>query len=86
MQQKVKLFIISTLAILTLSIQSVKAEDGYDLWLRYEKIEDESLQKYYSSQLENIILSGTNPEIEVIKNELDIALGSMLNAQYSTKL
>ena len=67
------LFII---CILTASL--IKAEDGYDLWLRYKPVENKLLLQSYRSFLKDISVSGNSATIQIIRNELLKASRGML--------
>ncbi len=68
-----------TLLLITVSVLS-KAEDGYQLWLRYEPIAHQELLATYQAKLKSIYLAGNDPTFSVIKNELSIGLEGMLGA------
>lgn len=61
----------------------IKAEDGYDLWLRYKKIENPDLLKNYQSQLKNVVIKSETATFKAIKNELKTALPGMLVSDVS---
>ena len=61
---------------------SLKAEDGYDLWLRYHKIKNTSLLDQYKKQIGSPAVLGNSPTILIIKNELSKALGGLTGASY----
>jgi len=56
-----------------------KAEDGYDLWLRYRPIENKELLNSYKSVFKNISIAGNSPTCLIIKNELQRASTGMFN-------
>ena len=58
-------------------------EDGYRAWLRYEKIEDESLLDDYRNALSSVVLHGDSPTIEVIQKELKASLPNLLDTEIS---
>ncbi|MDX1640451.1 MAG: alpha-glucuronidase family glycosyl hydrolase [Balneolaceae bacterium] len=58
-------------------------EDGYRAWLRYEKIEDESLLDDYRNALSSVVLHGYSPTIEVIQKELKASLPNLLDTEIS---
>src|SRR5687768_6095663 len=64
--------------IMLFIFSSLKAEDGYDLWLRYKPIENKTLLASYRSFLKEITIYGNSPTIQIIKNELVKAAGGML--------
>jgi alpha-glucuronidase len=55
------------------------AENGYDLWLRYPKIENEGLRKKYVKELSSIVVEGNSPTINVLKKELTAGLAGLLS-------
>lgn len=55
------------------------AEDGYDLWLRYQRIEDEALLQAYRQQISGYTVEGYSPTLEAIKSELGRGLTVMLD-------
>ena len=57
-------------------------DDGYDLWLRYEFIEDNNLRDNYLSYFKNIQLPGSSKTVEVIKNELLTGFESMFSEDF----
>ncbi|MFN8291419.1 MAG: alpha-glucuronidase family glycosyl hydrolase [Chitinophagaceae bacterium] len=69
--------IIAALAFLLL-VTAVKAEDGYDLWLRYQKIDNPVLLSAYKKVTAKIHVSGNSPTMQVIKEELRRGLSGLL--------
>ena len=59
------------------------AEDGYDLWLRYKKIENAGLLKNYQSQMKNVVIKSETATFNAIKKELKTALPGMLDSEIS---
>jgi alpha-glucuronidase len=57
------------------------AEDGYRLWLRYEKVDNVSLLNSYSKQVNSIHIQGSSATISILKKELANALKGLLNKQ-----
>src|SRR5688500_2128047 len=55
-----------------------RAEDGYRLWLRYDKIADATLHHTYSNQLQAISVQGTTPAFSVAQAELQTGLQGLL--------
>lgn len=56
-----------------------KAENGYQLWLRYAPVEDISLRNQYLRQTGTVYLAdSTSPTLAVLKEELTQALSRML--------
>lgn len=55
------------------------AEDGYKLWLRYDRISDNNLLQQYRAQINSVFIPGSSSIVSVIKSELSIALNGMIN-------
>jgi len=53
-------------------------EDGYELWLRYRKLEDDAQRQAASAQLTTVVLSGASPTLDAVRAELRRALGGLL--------
>lgn len=54
------------------------AEDGYDLWLRYQCIGDSALLTQYRTALTGIVVQGSSPTYTVIADELHKGLKGLL--------
>ena len=67
------------LAVVTLAIDAARAEDGYDLWLRYRPIDGQTANHYRSAVTE-LVVSGDSPTIEAAKAELRRGLKGLLGA------
>ena len=50
----------------------VFAEDGYRLWLRYDKIDDPGLLQLYRNQITGVFFAGNSPTLTVAKKEMVI--------------
>ena len=70
------------LTILTLFPVLLKAEDGYDLWLRYKKISNISLLDQYKKQIAAPVVLGSSPTIALIKTELSRAFSGLTGIPY----
>ena len=57
---------------------AAKAENGYDLWLRYKPVENKKLLENYRQQISSIVLEGDSPTLQVIKEELTTGLSGLL--------
>lgn len=66
------------LCVLALQAITLLAEDGYRLWLRYDRISSESLRQTYLSTIQSIYFPGSSPTISVAKAELKNALRGLL--------
>ncbi|GAA4728954.1 alpha-glucuronidase family glycosyl hydrolase [Flavisolibacter ginsenosidimutans] len=58
---------------------ALKAEDGYRLWLRYDKIDDAALLQQYRSQIGSVSFENTSPTLSIAKKELLTGLEGLLN-------
>jgi len=56
------------------------AEDGYDLWLRYKPVSDIAVLAAYKQKITAVQLNGNSPTLQVIKEELSIALPGLLKS------
>lgn len=69
-----KLFNISLIFILISVLnQSILADDGYRLWLKYDKIADAEVLKAYKKSITAKIIIGESATSQVIKTELSLA-------------
>ena len=57
------------------------AEDGYRLWLRYDKISDLQLLNEYRSSIKGWIIEGNSPTLKAAGRELQIGLNGLLAAK-----
>ena len=60
----------------------LKAEDGYDLWLRYKKISNSSLLDQYKKQITSPAVLGSSQTIAIIKTELAQAFSGLTGISY----
>jgi alpha-glucuronidase len=69
-----------TIALLILCFFTfcLQAEDGYDLWMRYKKIDDAALLSQYKKQITAPVVLGTSATINIAKEELRNALNGLL--------
>ncbi len=59
----------------------VQAEDGYRLWLRYDKVQDASRLQQYRQQVTEVILEGNSPTLAIAKRELAQGLRGLLGQE-----
>ncbi len=55
-----------------------QAEDGYDMWLRYQPVANESLRQEYQTQLQQVVAEGKSPTIKAAAAELQRGLSGLL--------
>ncbi len=60
-------------------IQLLYAEDGYRLWLRYDKIEDNRLLPEYRNRIQSFFIDGTSPTLIAAKKEMLMGLQGLLD-------
>lgn len=73
-----KIILLIAVALL-FSTTVTHAEDGYKLWLRYEKISDKLKLTRYQKNLKSWCVDGNSPTLSVVKKELQTALGQLLD-------
>ena len=73
-----------TLVVLLTASLQVSADDGYRLWMRYEKITDSSILKEYTSTIQGLSVEGTSPTLNIVRDELTYGLGSMLGRTFKS--
>src|SRR5688572_33387260 len=69
--------ILFTVVLLLILLPS-SAEDGYRLWLRYDKVKNESLLREYRSKIKSVYFTGSSPTLLAAKNELFTGLEGLL--------
>jgi len=62
-----------------LCILHLYAEDGYRLWLRYDKVTDKSVLVAYQAQISNLLVQGNSPTLLAAKEELEKGLSGLLS-------
>lgn len=71
------------LLLLVCTFSSSKAEDGYRLWLRYDKIKNSVVLQKYRSAVSSIFFDGSSPTISKAKSELVNGLTGLLDKKVS---
>ncbi|UCC16834.1 MAG: hypothetical protein JSU58_10845, partial [Dehalococcoidales bacterium] len=56
-------------------------EDGYRLWLRYQKIDDDIRLLQYRKMIDGVVILENGETYDIIKDELALALPAMLDKQ-----
>jgi len=54
-------------------------EDGYRLWLRYDKVDNDNLLQQYRSRISSFLFYGNSSTLNAAKNELKIGLQGLLD-------
>lgn len=70
----------STVLLLALLLTSLlmRAEDGYDLWLRYKMVDDPKLLSGYKNTISGINITANSPTLLAVKEELTNGLKGLL--------
>lgn len=69
--------LLGILLILRFSLEA-PADDGYELWLKYRKINDEHLLKRYREAIACVIVPGESETLRIIRSELKRSLDVLL--------
>jgi len=56
----------------------VRADDGYRLWLRYDKIKDRNILLQYQAEITSFNFYGSSPTLTAAKNELNAGLQGLM--------
>jgi alpha-glucuronidase len=73
-----KVRFLAILGLLLSIALSVSADDGYELWLKYRKIDDKTLLSRYREALTGIVVPGQSATLRIIRDELKRSLDVML--------
>ena len=60
---------------------SVRAEDGYELWLRYRLVRNTARLAEYRGILTHIVTAGESPTMRAARSELQRGLGGLLGVE-----
>ena len=71
---------VSAALLMSLFSQPVLGDDGYELWLKYTKVEHEALLRQYREAIACITLPGDSETLRIIRRELATGLNTMLGA------
>lgn len=74
--------LLSIFLLPTFSVAQHSAVDGYRAWLRYEPVDDNDLIREYREVLKAVVLRGESETTEVIRDELNLALPSLLDQAF----
>src|SRR5688572_15295420 len=79
----IRVTLAAVLLIATAAGQA-RAEDGYDLWLRYRPVEGAALKMYRSAAAELVIAGAESPTLRAVRHELTRGLEGLLGADLRT--
>jgi alpha-glucuronidase len=71
-------YFVSFLLVFFIGIHVGFGEDGYELWLRYKKIENVTLLKQYQKSIRQIVVDDNTETGLAIRNEINTALKGLL--------
>ena len=60
-----------------------RAEDGYDLWLRYARVEDATLREAYERALTTLVAGADSPTERIVVSELNRARAGLLGSPFT---
>ncbi len=63
-------------------VSSLQAQKGYDLWLQYEKIENEEIKKKYLRDLNILKIYGENATLDAAREELILAYKGFFGEEF----
>ena len=69
------------LLLLCLVTGPIYAEDGYRLWLRYDKLQDEAKLKNYRQAITEVVFEGNSPTLAIAQKELTSGLSGLLGQE-----
>jgi alpha-glucuronidase len=76
--------LLPLLALLVAGATSdARAENGYDLWLRYRPVRDRAVRDAYRSGLSRLVMAAPSPTLQAAREELTRALRRMLESDIS---
>lgn len=73
------------LFVLLLLCFKTQANNGYNLWLQYDLIKNESLRLNYQSRIQKLIPLSNSAKIQIATKELKLGLEGMLGSNFSIK-
>lgn len=72
--------IVLMILFFLISFNMLSADDGYRLWLKYDRISDVDKLQAYQSAIQGILVINDSPTSKVIRNELRNGLNGLLDA------
>lgn len=78
-----RLLAIGLMLIGGLSVSQVYGESGYDMWLRYQPVSDQSLMRDYRKKLRHLVVQGETEIMASAADELTMGLEGLLGQELS---
>ena len=69
------------LLIATSCCRNLYSEDGYRLWLRYDKIDNATLLEEYRNATGQLVIEGTSPTMQAVRKEVELGLSGLLDIE-----
>lgn len=66
-------------------LSNSKAENGYRLWLRYDKITNKKLLRQYRANIDGVVIQQNSPTIDVAREEIKNGLNGLLDTSVSIR-
>lgn len=82
---KFKNITILLLTFILFSGTAVFGQDGYRMWLKYDKIDDDQLLEQYQNQIHQIQITTDSPTLEVAEKELLDGLNGLLDTEIENR-
>lgn len=79
-----KLLVIAAIILNAITFENSFSENGYRLWLRYDKIQDAKILSGYEQVVQEIVIEGSSPVFDAVRNELTLGLNGLLGKEVST--
>jgi alpha-glucuronidase len=73
-----------TLLVLLAGAATARAEDGYELWLRYQRVADVKLLEQYRSTLNALFVNDDSPTMRAVASELRRGLRGVLDVEIAS--
>jgi alpha-glucuronidase len=73
-------WLVLTSVSLTLTTDA-RAEDGYDLWLRYRPIADATVLRQYQDQIASVLIDDASPTMQAARAEITRGLAGLLGRE-----
>ena len=61
--------------------QIASAEDGYEMWLRYQPVSDNTVLKQYRQHINQLVVEGESPTLSAAVHELQQGIEGLLNVK-----
>jgi alpha-glucuronidase len=83
-KRSVTLYTYGILLLFLCSTTSIRAENGYDCWLRYTRVSNTTLLSNYKKQISPLIFTGKSPTLLVAREELLKGLEGLMGQKIKT--